>query len=99
MEESCFGAMDPGGEDAGEVGGRAMDGLGLVVSQYVDFGKGGEFVVGFISVLVAFDVEDVGGHWKGVDYSADGLNDVVVRSEKVEGGSLLGMGPVDIVDD
>jgi hypothetical protein len=58
----------------------------MAVGKDVDLGVGLEFFNGFLLVLVALDVEYVDRHWEVGNHGANGLQDVVVRVEKVEGG-------------
>jgi hypothetical protein len=73
MEESGLGPMDPGGEEASEVGGQGVDGFSVVVGKNVDLGEWRELVVGLVAVLVAFDVEDVGLNRECFKEGADSL--------------------------
>jgi hypothetical protein len=57
-----------------------------------------EFFEWCLLVLVAFDVEDVDGYGKGGDHRSDGLHDVVVRGEELEGGGEVIKRAVDIED-
>ena len=77
-KECGFGAGDPSGEESGEVWGDVVYVLGVVVDLDVDLSIGSELVIWFLSILMAFDVEDVelDGHVR--DDGSDGLNDVVV---------------------
>jgi len=93
-----LGARDPGGEEASVVGCFVVDGFRLMISEHIDLCIRGQFVEWFVVVLVAFDVEDVEFDGEGLDGGSDGLKNVVVRGEEVEGGCLVINSPVEIFD-
>jgi hypothetical protein len=76
-----------------------MDGVGVVVSMYVDLGKGREFVIWLGAVLVTLDMEDIQRDGEAVDEGPDGLDDVIVRVEEVIGGGTVGNWAGDVIED
>jgi len=98
-EEGGFGARDPGGEEASSAGRHFMDGVGVVVSMYVDLGKGSEFVIWLGAVLVTLDMEDIQRDGEAVNEGPDGLDDVIVRVEEVIGGGTVGNWAGDVIKD
>jgi hypothetical protein len=77
-EEGGTGSGDPGWEESSEVWSYTVDGLGIVICLYVDLGIWGKFFIGFVVILVAFDMEDVNLDRRGGDESSNGLDDVAV---------------------
>jgi hypothetical protein len=99
LVEKCRAcARDPCGEEASGGWWERVDGVGVVIGKYVDLGVGVEFFEWCLLVLVAFDVEDVDGHGKGGDHRSDGLHNVVVGGEELEGGGEVINRAVDIED-
>ena len=77
-KECCAGAREPCGEEAGVGWCLVMDCVGIVIRLYVDLGVRGKFFVGFVAVLMAFDVEEVDLDWHVSYGGSDGLNDIIV---------------------
>ena len=98
MELGSSSARDPCGEQASTVGAFCVDGFSLVVSKYVNLCIRGQFFKGFLLVLVAFYMEDVGGDGEGCDGGANCLDDVVVGAEEMEGWSLVIDGLEEVFD-
>jgi hypothetical protein len=76
-----------------------VDGGGVSVGQDIDLGIRGEFGEGLQPVLVALDVKDVNLEWELCEESLDGLDNVIVRGQKVVGGGLIVAGAEEILDD
>jgi hypothetical protein len=65
MEQGRSGTRDPCEEQTSLVGSFCIDGFGLMVSKNIDLCIRGQFFEGFLSVLMAFHVEDIGGDGEG----------------------------------
>ena len=75
-----------------------VNGGGMAISQDVDLGVGSEVSKGFVLVLMALDVKDFDLEWEPYDESFDGLDNVVVRCQEVEGGGLIIDGAEEVLD-
>mgnify|MGYP003555681540 FL=1 len=75
-----------------------VNGGGMAISQDIDLGVRSEVGEGFVLVLMALDVEDFDLEWELFDDSFDGLDNVVVRCQEVEGGGVIVDGAKEILD-
>ena len=98
LEKSGAGGGDPSWEKAGEVWSILMDGLSMMVGLYVDLGIWSKFFVGFLTVLMTFDMENIDGDGHCFDKGLYSLDDVIVWADILESRCLVIRQSVDVLD-